>query len=86
MNKCALNRSNNANPVEYRGEISTKVPVSQMQSVDHYIITEGVVNFVKNYYSEEIAEGSFQFELDLIDALFGRKINSDDINATLSRY
>ena len=86
MNKCALNRSNNANPVEYRGEISTKVPVSQMQSVDHYIITEGVVKFVKNYYSEEIEEGSFYIDLELINALFGRSINSDDVNATLSRY
>ena len=86
MNKYDANRSNNANPVEYRGDISANVTDSQRQSVDHYIITEGVVNFVKNYYSEEIAEGSFHFDIDLIDALFGRKINSDDINATLSRY
>ena len=86
MNKYAANRSNNANPVEYSGDISANLLVSQRRSVDHYIITEGVVNFVKNYYSEEIAEGSFQFDLDLIDALFGMKINSDDINATLSRY
>ena len=86
MNKYAANRSNNANPVEYRVDISANLPISQRRSVDHYIITEGVVNFVKNYYSEEIAEGSFHFDIDLIDALFGRKINSDDINATLSRY
>ena len=29
MNKYAANRSNNANPVEYRGDISANVPDSQ---------------------------------------------------------
>ena len=86
MNKYAANCSNNANPVEYCGDISANVPVLQRQSVDHYIIMEGVVNFVKNYYSEEIAEGSFHLDLELIHALFGRNMNTDDINAILSRY
>ena len=86
MNKYAAIRSNNANPVEYRGDISTNVPDSQRQSVDHYIITKGVVNFVENYYSEEIADGLFHLDLELIHALFGRNMNTDDINAILSRY
>ena len=45
-----------------------------------------LVNFVKNYFAEEISEGLFHLDLELINALFGRNMNSDNINTTLSCY
>ena len=86
MNKYASNKANNSHYVEYRGYISANVPVNDLKSVDHYIITEGVVKFEKGYYADDIYEGSFQIDRNLIHELFGRKENSDDVIETLSRF
>ena len=75
MNKYSSNKANNSHYVEYRGDISANVPVNELKSVDHYIITEVVVKFSKGYYAEKIDEVYFKLDLDLIHTLFGRKDN-----------
>ena len=68
MNKYASNKENNSHYVEYRGDISTNVPVNEQKSVEHYIINESVVKILKGYYAKEIDEGYFQLDIDLIHA------------------
>ena len=60
------------------GDITQDIPRDKRYSLDHYVLTENIAKFARSYYEEEIKEGSFVMDLDLIDALFGRKENSVD--------
>ena len=60
--------------------------ITQGHSLDHDVLTENIAKFARSYYEEEIEEGSFVMDLDLIDALFGRTENSVDPICTLNCY
>ena len=59
MNEFAKVKQNNCNPVNYRGDITERLPEADRKSLGHYIITEFVVKFAREYYSEEIDEETF---------------------------
>ena len=54
------------------------------ESLDFYIITKYVVKFARDYYSEEIDADTFLADVDLIDALFGRKENYENPMETMN--
>ena len=66
------------------GDITQDIPRDKRHSLDHYVLTENIAKFARAYYEEEIEEGSFVLNLDLIDALFGRKEKSVDPICTLN--
>ena len=86
MNEYASKIGNNCYPVSYMGDITQDIPRDKRYSLDHYVLTENIAKFARAYYEEEIEEGSFVLDLDLIDALFGRKENSVDPICTLNIY
>ena len=85
-NKFAKIMKNKMEPITYRGDVTSDDEEAFLQSLDHYMITKEVVNFAKNYFSEEIAAGCFYEDTDTIRALFGRKENNRDVEMTMGRY
>lgn len=86
MNEYSSRKGSNCYPVCYMGNITQDIPRDKRHSLDHYVLTENVAKFARSYYEEEIEEGSFVMDIDLIDALFGRKENSVDPIYTLNCY
>ena len=68
------------------GDITQDIPRDKRHSMDHYVVTENIAKFARAYYEEEIEEGSFVLDLDLIDALFEIKEKSVDPICTLNCY
>ena len=79
-------KGNNCSLVTYKADITQDIPKDNRHSLDHYILTENIANFAREYYEEEIEEKSFDLDLDLIDTLFGRKENFADPICTLNCY
>ena len=68
------------------GDITQDFPRDKRHSLDHYVVTENIAKFARAYYEEEIEEGSFVLDLDLIDALFGIKEKTFFPICTLNCY
>ena len=68
------------------GDITQDIPRDKMNSLDHYVVTENIAKLARAYYEEEIEKRSFELNLDLIDASFGRKENSVDPICSLNCY
>ena len=79
-------KRNNCYPVSYMGYITQDIPRDKSHSLDHYVLTENIAKSARACYEEEIEEGSFLLDLDLIDALFGRKEKNVDPICTLNCY
>ena len=86
MNVFASKSKSNCNPISYKGNLTEGLTEENRKSLDYYIVTEYVVKFARDYYSEEIDADTFLTDVDLIDALFGRKENSQNPMATMNRY
>ena len=68
------------------GDMTQDITRDKRHSLDHYVLTENISKLTRAYYEEEIEEGSFVLDLDLIDELFGRKENSVDPICTFNIY
>ena len=86
INVFASKAKSNYNPISYKGNLTEGLNEEDRESLDYYIVTEYVVKFARDYYSEEIDADTFLTDVDLIDALFGRKENSEDPMETMNCY
>ena len=86
MNVFASKSKSNCNPISYKGNLTEGFTEENRKSLDYYIVTEYVVKFARDYYSEEIDADTFLTDVDLIDSLFGRKENSEEPMETMNRY
>ena len=86
MNVFASKSKSNYNPISYKGHLTEGLTKENRESLDFYIVTEYVVKFARDYYSEEIDADTFLSDVNLIDALFGRKENSEDPMETKNCY
>ena len=86
MNLFTSKVKSNCNPISYKGNLTEELTEENRESLDYYIVTEYVVKFARDYYSEEIDTETFLADVDLIDALFGRKENSEDPMETMNCY
>ena len=86
MNVYASRKLSNSNPISYKGDLSEGLDEKGRKSLDHYIVTEYVVKFARDYYSDEIDSETFFTDDVLINALFGRKENSEHPMSTMDCY
>ena len=70
----------------YHGLVHEKENEGELHALDHYIITKDVSKFANLYFKEEIYSGSIFGDEELLNALFGRTKNVEDVKETFEIY
>ena len=77
---------NNMKTFRYIKEIMEDLENDELRTLDYWVVTRDVVTFIGALYEDEIQDGSFYMFEGLINGLFERTENTNDVRATMARH
>ena len=85
LNEYASNSRNNMKTFRYIGEITEQVNAEELHALDYWVMTRDIVTAIASLYEEEIDDGSFYTFEGLVDGLFERPENTENVRETMAR-
>ena len=67
-------------------DITEDVDASNLHALDYWVLTRDIVTAVGSLYEEEIENEMFYEFEGIVDGLFERAENSDDVRETMARF
>ena len=70
----------------YIKELTEGFKNDDLHALDFWLLTMDIVRVIDVLYKDELQDDSFYMHKGLIDGLFERKENADDVRATINKY
>ena len=86
LNQYAANQRNHMKPFFYIKELTEGFTNDDLHALDFWLLTMDIVRVIDVLYKDELQDDSFYMHKGLIDGLFERKENADDVRATINKY
>ena len=85
LNQYAATPRNNTKMFRYIKDITERLENDDLHALDYWLVTRDVVSAVASLYEDEIQDETFYEYKGLVDGLFERHENADDVRATMAR-
>ena len=69
----------------YIKEITEGLENEDLHALDYYLVTRDIVSAIGSLYEEEIQDGTFYEYEGLVDGVFERSENTNDVRDTMTR-
>ena len=86
LNQYAADSRNNMRMFRFIKDITEDVDASNLHALDYLVLTRDIVTAVGSLYEDEIENETFYEFEGLVDGLFERAENSDDVRGTMARF
>ena len=85
LNQYAATPRKNMKMFRYMNDITEGLENDDLHALDYWLVTRDVVSAVASLYEDEIQDESFYEYKGLVDGMFERSENADDVRATMAR-
>ena len=85
INQYAAAPRNNMKMFRYIKEITEGLENDDLHALDYWLVTRDVVSAIGSLYEEEIQDGTFYEYEGLVDGVFERSENTNDVRETMTR-
>ena len=85
INQYAAAPRNNMKMFRYIKEITEGLENDDLHALDYWLATRDVVSAIGTLYEDEIQDGSFYEYGGLVDGVFERSKNANDVKETMAR-
>ena len=86
LNQYASIPRNNIKTFRCIKEITENLENNELRALDYWLVTRDVVMSIGALYEDEIQDGSFYMYEGLIDGLFEKDKNTNDVTGTMGRH
>ena len=86
LNEYAADSRNNMRMFRFVKDITEDVAESELHALDYWLLTRDIVTAVGSLYEDEIDNETFYEFEGLVDGLFERVENTDDVRETMARF
>ena len=86
LNEYAADSRNNMRMFRFVKDITEDVAESDLHALDYWLLTRDIVTAVGSLYEDEIDNETFYEFEGLVDGLFERVENTDDVRETMARF
>ena len=86
LNEYASHARNNMKTFRFVSDITEEVDDDDLHALDYWILTRDIVTAISSLYEEEIEDGTFYNFEGLVEGLFERSKNTENVRETMARH